>query len=313
MKSHATATVGAGTVILLTPTREGRALADGSCGDGPGAKTADPRRGQYVYRATDQDGTLSATRFRWPSMNSVTLRTVLVLQSPPASSRAYSRLLPTALSHTVAGLRPLSRQKSEICLIKGCFMRARYTDNSPYSSTDICPLPDEAGSDISFVTMRTFREALEIALSQPGAPSLRSVAMGSGVSYDQLLKIRKRPTARTNAEDAVRVAQFFGQDLNEFLEAPASTQAHPTMEKFSRLPEDLQENVNAYMDGMIATLDNDAMNDAALSLSSDPRYRTIQRIVVQLMEEAEERGEALGAEELVEKAVSALTENRAAK
>jgi hypothetical protein len=64
---------------------------------------------------------------------------------------------------------------------------------------------------------KTFRSALLDALEETGLP-LSKVAVGSGVSYDQLKKLRQRPQASTNVEDARAVANFFGVTLDRFLD-----------------------------------------------------------------------------------------------
>lgn len=64
---------------------------------------------------------------------------------------------------------------------------------------------------------RTFREALLSAIAETGA-SIAEVARGAGVSYEQLKKVGQRETASTNIDDAVRVANFFGFTIDEFLQ-----------------------------------------------------------------------------------------------
>ena len=64
---------------------------------------------------------------------------------------------------------------------------------------------------------KTFRSALLDALEETGFP-LSKVAAGSGVSYHQLKKLRQRPNASTNVDDARAVAIFFGLTLDQFLE-----------------------------------------------------------------------------------------------
>ena len=64
---------------------------------------------------------------------------------------------------------------------------------------------------------KTFRSALLDALEETGLP-LSKVAAGSGVSYDQLKKLRQRPEASTNVDDARSVANFFGVTLDQFLQ-----------------------------------------------------------------------------------------------
>jgi len=64
---------------------------------------------------------------------------------------------------------------------------------------------------------KTFRSALMDALKETGLP-LSKVALGSGVSYDQLKKLRQRPLASTNVDDARAVANVFGVTLGQFLD-----------------------------------------------------------------------------------------------
>lgn len=65
--------------------------------------------------------------------------------------------------------------------------------------------------------MKTFRDAFLEALERSEV-TLKDVARGSGVSYEQLRKIKDRPTASTNVDDAVKLAHFFGFSLDEFLD-----------------------------------------------------------------------------------------------
>jgi hypothetical protein len=63
---------------------------------------------------------------------------------------------------------------------------------------------------------RTFREAL-LARVAPDL-TLKAIAEGAGVSYEQLKKLNQRIDAKTNYEDAMKVSAYFGLTLNEFLE-----------------------------------------------------------------------------------------------
>ena len=63
---------------------------------------------------------------------------------------------------------------------------------------------------------KTFRKALLDALEQTNT-KLAAVARATGVSYEQLKKVNQREDASTNVDDAVKVAHFFGQSLDEFL------------------------------------------------------------------------------------------------
>lgn len=73
---------------------------------------------------------------------------------------------------------------------------------------------------------KTFRQALLDALESTGK-TLAEVAEASGVSYEQLKKVRARDTASTNVDDAMRVARVFGLTINEFMDDDlAADRAH---------------------------------------------------------------------------------------
>lgn len=65
--------------------------------------------------------------------------------------------------------------------------------------------------------MKTFREALLERCGGLDQPSLKAVAEGAKVSYEQLKKVKQGKSGSTNADDAVRVAHFFGLTMDEFL------------------------------------------------------------------------------------------------
>ncbi|MEY3309212.1 MAG: hypothetical protein RLZZ413_3250 [Pseudomonadota bacterium] len=83
---------------------------------------------------------------------------------------------------------------------------------------------------------KTFRSALLDALEETGLP-LSKVAAGSGVSYDQLKKLRQRPQASTNVEDARAVANFFGVSLDKFLDDTTLSARVEIVEFCNRLTE----------------------------------------------------------------------------
>ena len=60
---------------------------------------------------------------------------------------------------------------------------------------------------------QAFRDALERALALSGR-SLRSVTEEAAVSYEQFKKLRQRPDAKTNIEDATKVAAVVGLSLD---------------------------------------------------------------------------------------------------
>ena len=61
----------------------------------------------------------------------------------------------------------------------------------------------------------TFKDALDNALKTTGR-TLRSVAMASNVSYEQLKSLKQGKAQGTNADDAMRVAEVFGVTLEDF-------------------------------------------------------------------------------------------------
>ena len=82
--------------------------------------------------------------------------------------------------------------------------------------------------------VKTFRSALLDALKETGLP-LHRVAVGSGVSYDQLKKLRQRPNASTNVDDARAVANFFGVTLDQFLDDTSLPARVELVEFYNRL------------------------------------------------------------------------------
>jgi hypothetical protein len=82
--------------------------------------------------------------------------------------------------------------------------------------------------------VKSFRSALLDALEETGLP-LSKVAVGSGVSYNQLKKLRLRPNASTNVDDARAVANFFGVTLDQFLDDTSSSARVELAEFYNRL------------------------------------------------------------------------------
>ena len=83
---------------------------------------------------------------------------------------------------------------------------------------------------------KTFRDALLSAIEQSGI-SLKAVADGAGVSYEQLKKVRQWPDASTNVDDAVRVANYFGLTLDEFLGDPLASDRAAAVALYMQLSE----------------------------------------------------------------------------
>lgn len=65
--------------------------------------------------------------------------------------------------------------------------------------------------------VRRFRDAFIEALDATGM-TIKRVAEVSGVSEEQLKKVKQGKSLSTNVDDAVRVANAFGFTLDEFLQ-----------------------------------------------------------------------------------------------
>ena len=93
-------------------------------------------------------------------------------------------------------------------------------DNSPDQSRDKCrrELVRERNYDSSM--SRTFREALINYLDKRGI-GLAELSRKSGVSHEQLKKLRQRPAGTTNVDDAQRIASSLGLTLDRLLSEEA--------------------------------------------------------------------------------------------
>jgi hypothetical protein len=106
--------------------------------------------------------------------------------------------------------------------------------------------------------MKTFRDALleRVSLSggragADGKPSLKAVADGAGVSYEQLKKVKQRGGS-TNADDAVKVAHYFGLTYDEFIGDPTATLRSEIDNLHMNLEEQERALLRAYADGLRA-------------------------------------------------------------
>ncbi len=93
-------------------------------------------------------------------------------------------------------------------------------DFSTQLSRDFCRLTEKQSRGY-YSPMMKFRDALIHKLEETGI-SLRKVSEGSGVSYEQLKKLKQVESRTTNVEDAIKVAAFFGQTVDEFVAGEAA-------------------------------------------------------------------------------------------
>ena len=81
---------------------------------------------------------------------------------------------------------------------------------------------------------KRFRQAFLERLQQTGK-TVAEVSRGTGVSLEQLKKVKQRDTASTNVDDAVLVAHFFGLSLDEFLGDTTIRDRSEMLDAYSRL------------------------------------------------------------------------------
>ncbi|MDD8022391.1 MAG: S24 family peptidase [Paracoccaceae bacterium] len=86
----------------------------------------------------------------------------------------------------------------------------------PIIQGDFYAITYSAASGIFPLMETSFKTALDHALKATNR-SLRSVAIQSGVSYDQLKGLMQGKSQRTNFDDGVRVAKVFGVSVEDFL------------------------------------------------------------------------------------------------
>lgn len=104
--------------------------------------------------------------------------------------------------------------------------------------------------------MKTFRAALMDAISDRDI-SLKSVAEGAGVSYEQLKKLGQNKSKSTNVDDAIKIARYFGQTLDQFLEDDQATNRVELMRLYNQLTDQERAILLRSAKGVLATRDTD--------------------------------------------------------
>lgn len=82
--------------------------------------------------------------------------------------------------------------------------------------------------------------------------SLRAVALDTGVSYEQLKKLSQNKSRSTNVDDAVKIANYFGMTLDEFIGDDTSARRSAILDLYSRLEPQEQEFLLAAAKGLHA-------------------------------------------------------------
>jgi len=106
------------------------------------------------------------------------------------------------------------------------------------------------------VMAETFREAFIQALEKSGM-SIARLSELSSVSVEQLKKLKQRETAKTNVEDARKVAHAFGLSLDEFIDSPRLSAQLEIIELCKALPADLQRQLLSFGKGLAAAQDRE--------------------------------------------------------
>ena len=101
----------------------------------------------------------------------------------------------------------------------------------------------------------TFRDALLHKLENTGM-SLMSVAKGAQVSYEQLKKLKQKPDRRINVEDALKIANFFNQTLDDFISGKEESDRTRTIRVLDNLPPDLRAFLESYAEDRSDRLSN---------------------------------------------------------
>lgn len=120
-----------------------------------------------------------------------------------------------------------------------------YRDDNPPKSMGLSSSLPISAPVVMSESMGTFRTALLEAISANDI-SLRKVAIGAGVSYEMLKKLKQTDGYRTNIEDAIKIAAFFGKTIDDFISRPELQSDLELIDILSRLrPEDRRFLLNA--------------------------------------------------------------------
>ena len=81
---------------------------------------------------------------------------------------------------------------------------------------------------------RSFRTALLDALERTET-TMAELSRATGVSEEQIKKIKQRENASTNVDDAVLIAHYFGMTLDEFIEDRTAAARVESVELYMQL------------------------------------------------------------------------------
>lgn len=87
---------------------------------------------------------------------------------------------------------------------------------------------------------KSFRESLMNHISD-GTTSLRAISESTGVSYEQLKKLKQGKSLTTNVDDAILIASHFGLTVDEFMGDRSKTYRAEILELFDALSSEEQD------------------------------------------------------------------------
>lgn len=102
---------------------------------------------------------------------------------------------------------------------------------------------------------KPFREAFIEAVEGSGV-SVAEVALKSGVSKEQLNKLKQRPGAKTNVDDAIKVAGYFGKTLDQFLEDDEALIRSEIVDLYNQLTDQERQMILGAAKGALASRDS---------------------------------------------------------
>lgn len=101
-------------------------------------------------------------------------------------------------------------------------------------------------------TMTDFRDALLWHMTQHQT-TIAALAKGSGVSADVIKKVRSREGASAKAEDAWRIAAYFGKELPQFIRCEDVPQDQELRSLYALLETQEKKLAAAHMRAMLQT------------------------------------------------------------
>ena len=140
---------------------------------------------------------------------------------------------------------------------------APYGDFTPLPSRDYPLLSPNASRGYNS-PMEMFRDALLKILKETGTP-LRQVAASSGVSYEQLKKLKQGQSQTTNVEDAIRVAASFGLTLEQFMSGETASNLSGLVRTLTRLSPEGRAFVSTAAEAQLAAEQEQKPRDEATS------------------------------------------------